>query len=672
MNSEVVSLRDTDETLCNVLIASGPGEGINRDTITLRDNASITRYGVYRQAVTFDAVDVEELREKAQKYLADHSQPQQTLEVHVSGPLDVSTGDRVRVSDPTLGLHTEGVVEEFSWAPDGTTLHLGDTAPSLVASVLNREEAEERKRRALGLPAPTGLMVRTAQPGISVRVNPFAGNSRASGVEIHASIDPAFEPSQATLRDRGQATRFHLSDLEPGVRWYVRARSYDAAGEVGEATDPVSAKSGHVATGSLDPALIDQIRTAEAAAKIVEADKYIYTQTQAIQEAGTLLRRYLSDDITLEELQTELGDVDLTYGTNLRVTVDPERPNLFYSLEESAERVEQLMVDLEGAYTAIDQTAEQLRLTAAKFDPYTLTDSGGSVLVDETGRPLVTNLPVASDDLGVTSVYSMLTLTMDEIHSLVRDMGRAWSSIRQQADEIDARVKVGDVVASANLSPEGVRLQGRLISLDGDTTVDGTFTIQHEGEDVLALGDVGGMFGAPPGAQGMAARLGSGIWIEGAPRLLSVGSVEVYGQNTSTVSGGGFTTVTAWSPSLGDVTVPDGKLRVYVLSEFGRFAYALTHDTGDHTTLIQAEGRATIFGQPINDTIHGLRLAYLPTPDSADFINFPAGLILPPGTYYDLRVRLRLSFINPLEDRTIRDATLSTNYSMLVYEVDDD
>ena len=136
-NMEITSLGDEDEELCNVLTAYGPGRGINRLEITLRDDASIAQYGEYPRAVEFDANTLAELQTKAQGYLDTHNTPTVAFDVfaafdHEHEP-DYGLGDVVRVADPDTGIVTTARImdesREFSgtvcrcilgWKQDGT------------------------------------------------------------------------------------------------------------------------------------------------------------------------------------------------------------------------------------------------------------------------------------------------------------------------------------------------------------------------------------------------------------------------------------------------------------------------------------------------------------------------------------------------------------------------
>ena len=74
---------DDDGELCNVLTAYGPGQGINRMEITLRDEASIAEFGEYPLAMEFEVESLAELQQKAQDFLDENNSPKTQFEVAV-------------------------------------------------------------------------------------------------------------------------------------------------------------------------------------------------------------------------------------------------------------------------------------------------------------------------------------------------------------------------------------------------------------------------------------------------------------------------------------------------------------------------------------------------------------------------------------------------------------
>lgn len=139
-NIEIASLGDGDDSLVNILTAQGPGRGINRLEVVLRDEASIQEYGPYpnREPVEFNIETLAELQQKAQEYLDEHSTPQMDFAItvvfeHGQEP-DYGLGDTVRVADPDTGIiaETRIVAEAREYGAGGLTVNLELGKPSFT------------------------------------------------------------------------------------------------------------------------------------------------------------------------------------------------------------------------------------------------------------------------------------------------------------------------------------------------------------------------------------------------------------------------------------------------------------------------------------------------------------------------------------------------------------
>lgn len=247
VNAEILRLTDTDDGLVTVLYAEGAGEGINRPLLRLEATAErLAAYGRREAWVEFPgAVDAADLQAKAQAWLDEKSDPAklQQVRVRVIGPDRIyRVGDKVRIGDGQLGVDLQLRVQKATTSGGEVTLELGAPAISL-ADLVAQDREEERQERALGLPAPSGFRVQAAHPGALVLLNPYAG-SRAVGVEIHASTTAGFTPDRSTLKARGPGTRFQLRDLSSGTTYYIKARSFDAAGSLSSFTAEASVTAG--------------------------------------------------------------------------------------------------------------------------------------------------------------------------------------------------------------------------------------------------------------------------------------------------------------------------------------------------------------------------------------------------------------------------------------------
>lgn len=290
INANLNNLRVVDDELFNRIIAFGPGDGINRVSVTVEDASSISRYGLRERVETFvDATSRDNLQTLATAFLDDHKEPVTEMEVtfffdasdpelesilyegeavlyggepvafwRYGDPKDVRRGDTVRIVAQSLGLNTTGVIEELSWEPGAVTLTIGKKKYNLLDVINGPEIEDERGQNALGLSVPIGFRAQRASPGVRVFVNPYT-NSRASGVEIYASSTAGYTPDNGNLLVRGSATEFYFPELASGVIWYFRARSYDQAGNVSDFTDEVPAVSGYVDGGRIEEGSITDL-----------------------------------------------------------------------------------------------------------------------------------------------------------------------------------------------------------------------------------------------------------------------------------------------------------------------------------------------------------------------------------------------------------------------------
>lgn len=266
MTAELVTLTDTSEGFATVLTARGPGTGINRMQVTLRNEAAITKYGAREVVEDFpDAVSTADLLSKAQARLAEVSDPAkfQQLTVRVSGHTEpFRLGQRIRVSDGELGFTTTAKIVGIDANEDGSTLTLGD-APASLLDVINAKEAEEKRDIALGLPAPISVQLVPTPTGMTVLVV-LGANSRAIGVEVHVSPVNGFIPDVSTLAAKGPGVRFEIEGLATAIRHFVRVRAYDDRGNFSPYTDQISTAARGVGTAELVVGQID-ITNAERA-----------------------------------------------------------------------------------------------------------------------------------------------------------------------------------------------------------------------------------------------------------------------------------------------------------------------------------------------------------------------------------------------------------------------
>lgn len=295
INAAIENITFNDEELFNRVRAYAAGDGINRPAVTLEDADSIAAYGVRETVQDFsDAVSFDDLFGKAQTFLDNHKDV--VTEVDITffydtdyGPgveiyegdaithegnivnyymytdnRELRRGDTIRIVSQSLGLNFTGVVEELDWEPGSLSLSIGRKRYNLLDVVNGRRLAAERGEAALGLAKPISFRASEGSPGVLVSVNPYV-SQRAVGVEIYGSQTQGFVADRDTLLYRGVATRIELVQLQPGVDYYFRARSFDDAGGFSEFTGEIRGYSGYVKTGTIGPGAVNEGRIANGA-----------------------------------------------------------------------------------------------------------------------------------------------------------------------------------------------------------------------------------------------------------------------------------------------------------------------------------------------------------------------------------------------------------------------
>ncbi|BAB04681.1 phage tail spike protein [Halalkalibacterium halodurans] len=96
----------------------------------------------------------------------------------------------------------------------------------------------------------------------------------------------------------------------------------------------------------------------------------------------------------------------------------------------------------------------------------------------ESSRPVAT--PIMRAETRIDQNSQQIALRATEINSLAGRMTQAEAELSVQATEIAARVEKDGIVTALNLSPEGIRIKGSLIHLDGTTLInDGVIQNAH-------------------------------------------------------------------------------------------------------------------------------------------------------------------------------------------------
>ena len=247
-NIEIQTLGDGDDDLVNILTAYGPGRGINRMEITLRDEASIAEYGEYPAAVEFDAEKLDELEQKAQEFLSEHNSPKTQFEIavafeHDKEP-DYGLGDKVRVADPETGIVTTTriMAEAREYNEQGLSVHLElGKAGFILAEAIS---GEKRVAKPLDPLQPSGVYARGVIAGLVVGC--AVPKIDWAYTECHLSTASGFSPSSSTLRTSGRQNRFDIMELTPGVRYYAKLVHVDSDGRRSDPSQEVSAVAAYM------------------------------------------------------------------------------------------------------------------------------------------------------------------------------------------------------------------------------------------------------------------------------------------------------------------------------------------------------------------------------------------------------------------------------------------
>ena len=246
-NIEIVTLGDDDDELVNVLTAYGPGQGINRMEITLRDEASINEYGEYPAAVEFDVETLAELEQKAEEFLSEHNSPKTQFEITADFKYgkepEYGLGDKVRVADPDTGIVTTAriMAEAREYNEQGLSVHLelGKAGFTLAEAI----SGEKRVAKPLDPMQPTGVWARGIIDGIQVGFSKPKFDGWAY-TEVYMSTEPTFIPSAQTLVDQGKQAKFDIVGLVPAVRYYFCVTHVDMSGRRSQPSKVVSAIPG--------------------------------------------------------------------------------------------------------------------------------------------------------------------------------------------------------------------------------------------------------------------------------------------------------------------------------------------------------------------------------------------------------------------------------------------
>ena len=415
-NIEIASLGDGDDSLVNILTAQGPGRGINRLEITLRDEDSIAEYGPYpnREPVEFNVETLAELQQKAQEYLVEHSTPRMDFAItvvfeHGQEP-DYGLGDTVRVADPDTGIiaETRIVTEAREYGASGLTVNLELGKPSFTLTEAIGRDGKDGKDGKDGRDGRDGKDGKDGEINVPIPADPVWNNylltnalhltwykaEHATGYEIRDDLNWG---NAAGMLFRGYAHSFSFVPTEREMILYLRA--LNAIGEYSEGYDTI-----HVSLPAPEP---PQQPTVEA---YFNALKIHPTPLNSPSVMGYYV--YVTGDGIDDKLATIAGG-SLTYPLSSGTTV---------TIQVSA-------------YDVIGEggKSEPLQATTTALSELDIPDN----IIDETKLTESLRQAIEENDLG--DIPHRLEIVEAELDEEIE--GSVKSQVLQLADEITLKVQ---------------------------------------------------------------------------------------------------------------------------------------------------------------------------------------------------------------------------------------
>jgi hypothetical protein len=577
INATLNSLRTIDDELFNRVRAFGPGDGLNRYSVTVEDASSIATYGLRETIQDFvTATSVSDLTTLANEYLAAHAEPVTEVDItfyydiemqlddvlyegeailydgevlkfwRYGNAQDIRRGDTIRLVSESLNLNITGVIAELSWEPGIINIVIGKERYNLVDVLNGPQQERDRKTAALGLPTPVGLRAQRAEPGCRVFVNPYV-NSRAVGVEIYAGATDSFTPSVANLVARGASTEFNVPQLTSGQIFYFKARSYDATGYYSEPTAAVQAVSGFVQGGRIEGGTIDidkfvgdarPIKIVTSLPPVISVDDPDYKVGMLVNlfnlpsSSGKLYRLVSTTGVPATDWVPAVGTGSIEAGT---ITADEINAGSVSTAILVADAIKAGMIDA-SAVTAREIAAGTI--TADKI-------TAGTITATQIASSTITGSLIASSTITGANISGGTITGANLVNATI------------EGDKLDDYI-----IDSVKLALGTIHVNN-----PDDGTTNRKFVVQNSaGVDQVAMGNITGRTGVPDGTQfGFWGTLGTNIYIRGTMRLISIGESyadEVWDNSTYNV--GDAAVFNQDLDILGSTTVRDGTRLVIV------------------------------------------------------------------------------------------------------------
>lgn len=504
-NIEITALGDSDDELVNVLTAYGPGRGINRLEITLRDEASIGNhefpgYGERHLAMEFNVETLAELQQKAQEYLVEHSTPRMDFAItvvfeHGQEP-DYGLGDTVRVADPDTGIiaETRIVTEAREYGASGLTVNLELGKPSFTLAEAIGRDGKDGKDGKDGRDGRDGKDGKDGELNVPIPADPVWNNYLLTNA-LHLTWYKAEHATGYEIRDdlnwgaasgmifRGYAHSLSFIPRDRELILYLRA--LNVAGEYSEGYDTI-----HV---SLPAPQAPQQPTVEAFFNALRISPtplnspsvmgyYVYVTGGGIDDklaiiAGGSLTYPLPSGTTVTiqvsayDILGEGGKSEALQATT--TALDPlDLPDIPKSkLEESLrEQIDTTSTKVGGALTQIEQLGERLEdAEDGLSDAQDHLDTVDSTLLSHA--QMISERVTQAVFEGLESrVDSEISYLADEISARVTQT--VFETLAQRVTDNEATLTVhADMIAARVTQEVFDQLEGRVTTTEGELQV---------------------------------------------------------------------------------------------------------------------------------------------------------------------------------------------------------
>jgi len=252
-----------------------------RKSVTVSDAPSIAKYGRKYMEITagsnnncntaFEASDL------ANCVLADLKDP--LLDVEVQGPYrwNVELGDMVTLTANWYHFTGDQLLAVYGWkhtlsAKTCETVlsmrgrpslgvmrwHEQASQPGSAPPGKTRQPSGPGKGSIVVQPGLKGTIVSFTPPGFRAGGKPRPGpphGGEFNEAEIHLSTSSGFTPSSATLVQRGKATAFSVTGLQPATQYYGKILTIDSMGQRSPPSDQFSVKTACVDLATMDTSL---------------------------------------------------------------------------------------------------------------------------------------------------------------------------------------------------------------------------------------------------------------------------------------------------------------------------------------------------------------------------------------------------------------------------------